>query len=412
MKQYDAWLIKEGEPLPVEGAPGRVMRCGIIAEMLVDRGCNVTWWTSDFYHQKKCRLNVIPGMNIIRDNYNLYFLHAKTVYKRNVSIERVLYSIQLAKEFKKAAKKENKPNVIICSCPLIDFAFEAVKYGKRNHIPVVIDIRDFWPDIWWERYSGLVSKLVKCLTFAMRYKISYAIRNADIVIGTIPKSMEFAEKYGRVKQPDDMVCYLAYKERHYSSEEIEDAERFVKDLGIVEEGVTTICYIGQLTKRCNIRIVAEALKDNKNYRFVVCGDGSERELLENQYRDNKNIIFTGFIGQNYLEAVMRCSTLGVIPIEDSPDFADTINNKVIEYMAGSLCIATKLKGIMKELVEKEELGFYFTDTEDFKKNLEALLADREKVNKTKNNARKYYEENFKSENVYGKLIDCIEKYIK
>ena len=46
------WLVKLGEPLPVDGNR-RLHRYGILAEMLSQKGHEVTWWTSTFDHWDK-----------------------------------------------------------------------------------------------------------------------------------------------------------------------------------------------------------------------------------------------------------------------------------------------------------------------------------------------------------------------
>ncbi len=107
------WTIKEGEPLPIPETPGRQMRCGIVSEMLAQRGHDVTWWTSDFFHQTKLRLRDRESVVDFSENYRLHMLHPKTVYSRNVSLARIRYSRQLGKEFRRAAAQAEKPDVIV-----------------------------------------------------------------------------------------------------------------------------------------------------------------------------------------------------------------------------------------------------------------------------------------------------------
>ena len=51
----DIWVIKDGEPLPIE-PDARVLRTGLLAAELVRRGHTVTWWTSTFAHHRKVLL--------------------------------------------------------------------------------------------------------------------------------------------------------------------------------------------------------------------------------------------------------------------------------------------------------------------------------------------------------------------
>jgi len=43
-------------------------------------------------------------------------------------------------------KNEVPPHIILCTLPTIDLYFATTIYGKKVRVPVVLDIRDMWPD--------------------------------------------------------------------------------------------------------------------------------------------------------------------------------------------------------------------------------------------------------------------------
>lgn len=402
------WTIKEGEPLPIAECPGRRMRCGIVSEMLVERGHDVTWWTSDFFHQTKTRLRDEETVVNIGDHYRLHMLHANTVYKKNISLKRVLYSRQLGKAFRNAAMKSTKPDVIFCAFPLIDFAYEAVQYAKKNNIPIIVDVRDSWPDIFWQHFPAKMQGIVKSLCRFLIKKTEYAMRNADVVIGVTPPSMDFPKSYGRIFTEKDGVYYLAYRKKTLSQEEKAKSVSFWMDKGICSDDFV-ICWIGQISlQRTDFEMVCNVVAQMPSCKLVICGDGVSKHELENKYKQYPNIIFSGFLNQEEIETLMEMSAIGVIPIRNTPDFFNAINNKSIEYMAGSLCIFTTLKGLLREIIEDNELGAYFEDEEGFRKELERVMHDPQLLKKYKSNARAFYETHFKAINVYGKLCELIE----
>ena len=406
------WTIKEGEPLPIEECPGRQMRCGIISQMLVERGHSVTWWTSTFLHQTKRRLRNEETIIEINNLLKLHMLHAKTVYKQNISIRRIVYSWQLGKAFKKSIKNIEKPDVIICAFPLIDFAYEAMLYAKHNSIPIIIDVRDMWPDIIWEHFPKFVQGIARYACKFLTMKTDYVMKNADVVIGVIPKCMEFAVAHGRSLKKDDEVYYLAYKEKKLSSNEKEKAVKFWKGIG-VNKNDFLICWIGQISvQRTDFEMVCDAIVDIPSCKFIICGDGISKHELENKYKIYDNIIFPGFLNQEELEVLMEMASIGVIPIKNTPDFINTINNKAIEYMAGSLCILTTLKGLLRNIIEENELGFYFENADELKLYIDKMMKEPEILNRYKKNSRKYYENHFTYNNAYGKLCDLIEDFSK
>lgn len=401
------WTIKEGEPLPIPECPGRRMRTGIISEMLAERGHDVTWWTSDFFHQQKKRLRNEETVVEIRNNYRLHMLHAKTVYKKSISLQRFLYSRQLGNEFKRVANNAAKPDVIVCSFPLIDFAYHAVKYAKQHHVPIIIDVRDLWPNIFWERFSKALHGVIKFLNFEQRKRTEYVMQNADVVIGVIPKCLTLAETYGRKLGRLDEVYYLGYQEKNLTQEEMDKAMAFWQNFGLTADDFI-ICYMGQVNRKgVDIETVAEVVKELPFCKFVVCGDGDARLQLERKYKQYNNIMFTGFINQEELIVLMEMASVGINPII-SVEFTDAINNKAIEYMAGSLCIGSVLKGLLKDIIIKNELGFYYENKEELKDNLIQLHNTPELLQKNKTNARHYFEKCFKGEVIYGKYCDLIE----
>lgn len=84
------WLIKEGEPLPMDLNP-RLMRMGLLAEYLERRGHQVTWITSTFDHGRKVYRYKETKKTELSERYQIVALHPFMAYKRNVSIERIVY---------------------------------------------------------------------------------------------------------------------------------------------------------------------------------------------------------------------------------------------------------------------------------------------------------------------------------
>ena len=133
------WTIKEGEPLPLDECKGRIMRCGIISEMLAERGHEVVWWSSDFLHQTKERLSV-TGKIQIKDKYSLMLMHSPITYKRNVSFNRFLYSKALAKVQSREMRKAHKPDIIYCSFPFISSTNLVSSSADEYEITILPDL--------------------------------------------------------------------------------------------------------------------------------------------------------------------------------------------------------------------------------------------------------------------------------
>lgn len=67
--------------------------------------------------------------------------------------------------------KQKSPDVIYTSSPDLFVAFFALLFGKRYKIPVVVEIRDLWPESIVE-YNGM-SRKIRLYRFCISWKNGY-----------------------------------------------------------------------------------------------------------------------------------------------------------------------------------------------------------------------------------------------
>jgi glycosyltransferase involved in cell wall biosynthesis len=171
------WLIKDGENLPVQ--PGvRSMRMWMLADALVKRGHSVLWWSSTFSHQRKTLLYNQDIEVEVKPQFKLKLVYVGG-YKNNISLQRYRHHLRLAQKFSQQAKKLLLPDIIICAFPIIDLAYEVVAYAQTNNIPVIVDIRDLWPDIFIEKSPRILQGLVKIIFSKAFWKTRKLLQSAN-----------------------------------------------------------------------------------------------------------------------------------------------------------------------------------------------------------------------------------------
>jgi hypothetical protein len=139
------WVVEAGEPLPVDSGE-RPLRCGMLCERLVAAGHQVLWWASTFDHARKRHRFDQPVTLSAKPGLTLRLLHG-AAYRRNLSLRRLLHNRQIAAEFARDNLHcQPRPDLIFCCMPTPELAEKSVEFGCTHHIPVVIDIRDLWPD--------------------------------------------------------------------------------------------------------------------------------------------------------------------------------------------------------------------------------------------------------------------------
>ena len=170
------WLIQTGEPLPIDGENIRLFRAGMLAQLLASRGHSVVWWTSTFDHftkKQRFRKDTVVDMS---DRLRLRLLHGMP-YKKNISLRRIANHRAIAKRFSKSAKREKKPDIILSSIPPIMPCVQAVKYGKKNDLPVVVETRDLWPDLFVDLFPGWTRWLFRIVLLPVYSYVKKAYRD-------------------------------------------------------------------------------------------------------------------------------------------------------------------------------------------------------------------------------------------
>ena len=71
-------------------------------------------------------------------------------YIKNVSIKRILHNIDVTREFRRISDNFEEPDIVVTSYPIIELSDAVINFCKKKNIPSIVDIRDFWPDIFYE----------------------------------------------------------------------------------------------------------------------------------------------------------------------------------------------------------------------------------------------------------------------
>ena len=85
-------------------------------------------------------------------------------------------------------------------------------FAKARHIPVLIDIRDEWPDLFMNSMPGKLKKFLKIIMSHDFRMIKRTLHGADGLIAMMNSLLEWGLKYaGRPKGARDRIFYLGHK---------------------------------------------------------------------------------------------------------------------------------------------------------------------------------------------------------
>jgi glycosyltransferase involved in cell wall biosynthesis len=396
-----------GEPLEMFGE--RPHRVGILSKMLVKQGHNVTWWTTTYDHQYKQYFYADDTETKSDFGVNMVFLHSKTQYKKNISLSRIKNHKEVAKKLSINAEKKDKPDIIFCAFPTIDLAYNAVKYANDNNVPIIIDVRDLWPNIFLDSFPKIFHPLIKLLLRNYFNQTKHIFHNATAITAVSEKYLQFGLNYAkRDKTKFDKTFPLAYNKIELSKEKATQLEQKFKKIGI-DKTKKNIWFVGTFGKTYDLIPViktANDLVENDDVRFIFTGDGEMRDEWK-KLSNKKNIIYTGWINENELAYIASVSSIGLMAYKSGAP--QGLPNKVFEYMAYGLPIVSSLGNETKLLLEKENIGFtYDPDSiESLKKIIIHLINDEEKYETMSKRCTELYEKKYSAKKVYSELIDYL-----
>ncbi len=409
------WLIKTGEPLPVEGPDIRLLRTGLFSEKLSARGHNVLWWSSTFSHSAKHHL-FYENKKIKRTDHSSLYLINSIGYRKNISLRRVIDHGEVACKFRYLSLKEPRPDVIFCAMPTLDLSLAAVKYGCKHQVPVVIDMRDMWPDIFVGRAPARLQKILRKIIAYPFYQIKTICKKATAITGITPGYVSWGLRYAeREKTPFDRDFPLGYSDSTPDNADIRAAEAFWSEQGInAEENQFIICLFSNIVKQLELETVIDAArrleKTGRHFRFVFCGRGDALEYFKNYASGCKSVSFPGWVTKSQIWVLLRRAYAGLVPYKSTEDYLISIPNKAIELMSAGLPIVSSLKGTLQELLTKHQIGVTYENSDvDSLFNLLCKLYDNPQyLAIMSNNSRNLFKERFDAENVYADMCTYLE----
>jgi glycosyltransferase involved in cell wall biosynthesis len=410
------WLVTVGEPLPTDGGTDRLLRAGILADLVHRRGHDVTWWTSTFDHVRKHHRFESDTTLDIKPGYRMILLHG-AAYTKDVSLRRIANHWGTARAFARLAEAEVPPDVVLCSLPTLELSVAATAYGRRHGVPVLLDVRDLWPDVIVDYAPRPARWLARLLLAPMERQARAACRAATGVLGTTPEYVEWGlRRAGRDKGEFDRNFPMAYVASEPPADALAAAEAFWRQRGLGPEWPAFIaCFCGRIGHHNDIDTVVEAARRlqalGKDCRFVLCGTGSKLEYHRDIAKDLSNVMFPGWVGAAEIWTLMRHSAVGLAPLREIDNYTYNLPNKPAEYFSAGLPVMTSLNtGVLRDLLDRHDCGLVYQNgaPDTLVESLVALIDDPDRRRRMSANALDLYRRSFVAEAVYGGLIDFLE----
>lgn len=408
------WLITVGEPLPTDGNDRRLLRTGMLAEQLVRHGHTVTWWTSAFDHTHKTYRSPQDSWQQVGPSFRIRLLRS-CGYRANVSLRRLLDHRNLAIKFASEARRETIPDLILCSLPTLELCEQAVAFGRYVARPIVIDVRDLWPNVFLDLAPSLLRPLMNAALWPLWEMAGRACAGATAIIGLTDRYVEWGVRLaGRRRRPHDRVFPMAYTASQPAPEEIAAAREYWQRLGIGTEPDQLVgCFFGSVSRHSEIPTIIDAARilaaQGRNVKFAICGVGEKLDTYRRYGADCPQVLFPGWVDAAKIWTLMRISHVGLCPFVSSSNYVNNIPNKPIEYLSAGLPVLSSLQGVLADMLQQHECGLTYANrnVRGLAEAVASLMDRPDALRRMAENARRLYQQQFVAQTVYRQMAEYL-----
>ena len=417
------WIVTIGEPIPHKENELRLHRSGLLSNYISENtNSEVVLWTSLFNHfTKKFEFKNEREFTV---NKNLKIKCIKGLgYSKNISLHRIIDHYLIYKKIRSRIKNEVKPDIIVCSFPTISLSYLMVQYGKNNNIPVLVDYRDTWPEVFIEVFPNILKPIFKILLSPIFLRTKYIFTNSTGIVSLNQNFLSLAiKKIKRAQNKFDAFFPLGYHKLDLNEKQISETVNYWKSkkIDIEDSKYINLVYLGTFGNSIYLDEIILAFKSiNKdNLRLILCGSGDNEKHLKKMANNHPNIFFPGYVKSKNIKTLLVNSHIGLCPYVNSEMYLSSLPGKVIEYLSEGLFLLSSLKeGFVGNMINKNNLGsnYEIYQKQSFIHALKGIIKLIESEKHDRQKIIKFFQENYSNEivfkNYYNHIMKTINTYV-
>jgi glycosyltransferase involved in cell wall biosynthesis len=316
------------------------------------------------------KIDLVPdGRKYLIRQYGEYkFVHIKVKHYKGNGLDRMLSISQFAFRLYKYRRHFSKPDIILHNIHA-PFDYPVYWCAKKFKVPYIAEAWDLWPD-GFVRF-GLISP--KNPLVPMAYAVERKMyENADRIIFSFAGGIDYLKgrKWDKANGGKIDLSKVYYINNGINIDEFEENKKkyVIDDKDLKDTELFKVVYLGSVKLANNLKRLIDAaalLKQYSRFRFLIYGDGSDREYLKQYCKENSitNVIFKEkSIPFQYVPYVVSQSNLNIMNYEKNFGIYGISSGKFFMYLAAGKPILCNVKISYCE-IEKYNLGIA--------KNLEA-----------------------------------------
>jgi glycosyltransferase involved in cell wall biosynthesis len=289
------------------------------------------------------------------------FIHIKVRHYKGNGIDRMFSIFQFAWHLFTCRKHFEKPDIILHNIHA-PFDYPVSWCAKKLKAKYIVEAWDLWPDSFVR--FGLISKnnpIVKA-AYTLERKL---YEKADKIIFSFEGGPDYlrdrkwtSESGGKIN-----LAKIFYINNGVNIEKFQQdiQQHRLPDQDLEDDNCFKVVYLGSIRLVNNIKQLIDAayiLKTHSHIKFLIYGNGSDRDYLEQYCKDKKidNVLFKEkWIPFQNVPYVLSRSSLNILNYQKDFGIYGVSSGKLFQYLASGKPILCNVKISYCE-IEKHNLG--------------------------------------------------------
>ncbi len=355
----------------------------------------------DGYQNRWLQEETIDGIRVIR---TWMYLTPNSGFAR-----RVANYLLFAMTATLASFRAERPDVVVATSPQFFVGVAGAIIARLKRRPFVLEIRDLWPKSVVELGQlgpGLILSTLEGLE-------KWLYRSAAGVVVNTRTFREHIMQRG-VAENDIELIYNGIDPTLFAPRPKNRA--LLSRHGL--DGFFTVAYVGTLGLAHGLTLlvdVAERLKERRDLRFVLIGDGADRAKLEADIasRGLENIVMLGLQPRDAMPEWIASIDLLLVMLRDLPVFETVIPSKIFEFLAQERPVVLAARGEIRRMMEEAD-GALVIDPEvedQMVDAIERVMDDPTEARRRAACGRRWVEEGYLRDDLARRMAVFLERVV-
>lgn len=372
-----------------------------IAEQLIRRGHQVTMITAA-RGQKNAKSEMVDGIHVV---------YVKNRYSNYMSPWRkVLSFVNFVRLATQAAMKVKEVDMVYATSTPLTVGAIALFLRRVRGWRYVFEVRDLWPEFPIQIGAVRNPVLIKMLRWLERR----IYQKAEHIVALSPGMKEGVIKAGTPAEKVSMIPNMSKPDQFWPREKNEEV---AGQFGI-DTTKFNVIHFGSMGPANGLSYMIEAAKCLKDrgddtVRFIFMGSGATEPVIKKQAEQYglKNVSFIGRQPMVVVSEVVNLCDASITTFLNLPVLQTNSPNKLFDSLSAGKPIIVNSAGWTKEMVEKNDCGF-FADPEkpsDLADKLLLYKDDQITLERWGKNARRLSIEVYDKDILTAQVAEVIEK---